>query len=333
MTIVLHHEAAEITIESRSSGKSLITVTMSDSSRYLPHKSCLTAYPPGLIEKILKIQGPAWLCDDIMRDEAPEYVQNKLQQAIEAYVPVEDISGKAILDFGCGTGASSMILARLFPEATLTGIELDEKNLSVARARQDYYGYKNINFIVSPSPASLPAELGLFDYIIFSAVFEHMLPAERVTLLPLLWKLLKPGGVFFLNETPYRYFPIETHTTDGLLFINYLPDRLALSFARKFSKNNFKNENWETLLRRGIRGGSVREIRRILNSGSGDPQFLRPRLPKVKDRIDLWFRQIDRTRHYFVKVIFYGLIKAIKCCTGLIMLPYLTLAIQKKDQN
>ena len=84
-------------------------------------------------------------------------------------------------------------------------------------------------------PKGLPADIGQFDYIILSAVYEHLLPSERPALLTLLWSHLRPGGVIFLAQTPYRWFPVELHTT-GLPLINYLPDRLALACARRFSK-------------------------------------------------------------------------------------------------
>ena len=31
--------------------------------------------------------------------------------------------------------------------------------------------------------------------------------------MPLIWSKLKPGRTLFINQTPYRYFPYEHHTT------------------------------------------------------------------------------------------------------------------------
>jgi hypothetical protein len=64
-----------------------------------------------------------------------------------------------------------------------------------------------------------------FDYIMFNAVFEHLLPHERPRLLPAVFvRHLRPVGVMFLNQTPYRYSLVEVHTTGGLPLINYLPE-------------------------------------------------------------------------------------------------------------
>jgi hypothetical protein len=40
----------------------------------------------------------------------------------------------------------------------------------------------------------LPADLGEFDFIMFNAVFEHLLPHERPKLLPLVWSACGPAA-------------------------------------------------------------------------------------------------------------------------------------------
>ena len=87
---------------------------------------------------------------------------------------------KKILDFGCGAGASTMILNRFFPEADeIIGVEIEERLVSVCKARNNFYNTKNVKFIISPSPTELPNNIEKFDLIVLSAVFEHMLPNER----------------------------------------------------------------------------------------------------------------------------------------------------------
>src|SRR5450631_3033526 len=62
----------------------------------------------------------------------------------------------------------------------------------------------------------LPAALGRFDVIVFSAVFEHLLARERAVVIPQVWSVLAPGGVLLVGETPHRWTPVELHTTGGL---------------------------------------------------------------------------------------------------------------------
>ena len=71
-----------------------------------------------------------------------------------------------------------------------------------------------------------------------------------------------------------NYRRVEGHTT-GLPFINYLPDNLAYFIARRFSKRVENNESWVMLLRKGIRGGTEREIMKILRIRSAmETRFL-----------------------------------------------------------
>ena len=127
----------------------------------------------------------------------------------------------------------------------------------------------------SPDGSSLPPGIGKFDFVMLSAVFEHLLPGERPVIMPLLYDVLKPGGVLFLNQTPYRYYPREHHTT-GLWGLNYLPDRLTLALARRYSRETpaeIAACDWPQLLRRGIRGGTEAEVLHNFTAAPGRRNF------------------------------------------------------------
>ena len=224
-------------------------------------------------------------------------------------------AGQRVLDFGSGSGASSMVLARMLPStAEIVGLELMPEYIELARHRARFN--------------SLPIGIGQFDYIIFSAVYEHLLPDERQTLLPLLWLHLRMGGVIFLDQTPYRWFPIEMHTT-GLALINYLPDRLTLACARRFSKRVTPDASWPELLRKGIRGGTPREIMGILNPDGRKAELLKPSRFGVKDHIDLWYRLSSTTRWSITKKLMMWGFRVVKATTGITMIPSLSLAMPK----
>ncbi len=295
-----------------------------------------TAYPEDLIRLILEVRGPASVIDEIRRDEDPRYVRACLEVDITGYVDPQSLKGKRWLDFGCGGGASTAILAGMFPDSPIVGIDLSDRSLAIARARGRHFGYRNIEFLLSPSPDRLPPDLGSFDAILLSAVLEHLLPDERRTLLPRLWGLLNPGGVLFIDQTPWRYFPFEGHTT-RLPLINYLPDRPAYSYARALSRRVGADESWESLLRRGIRGGSLGEIGRILRSCCGmDFEFLTPNRLGFRDRVDLWYAgyAVSIANKYPwarpVQAFLRGLFKAVYWTTGAAVVPSLSLAIHKR---
>lgn len=307
-------------------GKKLIEVEPGEGV-FIPVKSCQTDYPLSLIESILAVKNADYLCDEICRDIDPTYVQSDLEQDLSAYFSFEELNHKRILDFGCGSGASTMILSRLFPDATVVGVELEEKHLQIARKRLEHYGSRNVSFFLSPSGSELPEDIGTFDLIVLSAVYEHLLPNERKNVIPLVWSKLDDGGCIFLNMTPHRWFPIEHHTT-GLPLINYLPPRPALVCARTFSKRIDKGSSWETLLRQGIRGATKHEIVKLLSRES-DVVLLEPLRHGLNDRIDLWFSQLGKDRYLALKRSIWLGLKAFRAATGITLVPNLSLAIKK----
>ena len=260
MKIILKHSYANVIVEN-ALGKNTIDVESKNKDLFLPIKTCETSYPIDLIDKILDVIGPGYLCDEILRDESPDYVQRSLKYDILSYIKEDEFKNKRLLDFGCGSGASTMILSRMFPHTEIVGIELEDRLLSIAKLRAKYYGYKNIILKNSPNSNNLPSNIGNFDYVVLSAVYEHLLQSERALLLSQIWNILKPGGILFINQTPNKYFLFETHTTSGLPFINYLPDRLALFYAQHFSKRKLKNFSWGELLTRYKRWECSRNIK------------------------------------------------------------------------
>ena len=297
---------------------------------FIARREWETAYPIELIEHVLRVKGPVWLNDEIMRDENPSATQSFIRWNILSYADSRDFAGRRLLDFGSGCGASSMVLSRMLPETEIIGVELLSNYVTLARNRAEYHGVSDrVRFVLSPDANKLPAEIGDFHYVVLSGVYEHLLPVERRRLLPLIWSKLSRGGILFVFETPHRWFPIETHTTI-LPFINYLPDRVAHYCCRHFSRRVEHDVSWTELLRRGIRGGTVREIVSIL--GEGD--LLRPSWDgTTRDHIDLWYQHIrDRGRASAKHAAVMRCLKVLKAVTGITLSPYLGLALKKPLQ-
>jgi SAM-dependent methyltransferase len=299
-----------------------VTLTTDEAS---PSLALETAYSPALIASVLDVKGPAWLCEEIRRDEDPTYVRHFLAESILSYVAPESVSGR-VLELGSGAGASAVNLRRLLPDLEIVGVELLADHVLLARERVAFYGMDGLEFVHNPDGSRLPEGLGEFDYVILSAVFEHLLPAERDSLMPQVWSRLKPGGILFINQLPHRFSPLETHTT-GLPLINYLPDRLAHWAARRFSSWVDPDQSWESLLRAGIRGGTVREILRDL--GQDGAEILEPALRGKSDRIDLWFALSGQARWPVAKRLARGVMKGLKRTTRITFVPEISLAIRK----
>jgi len=329
MSVEWVHEEGTVRITQVAGDKRRIEVAPTDPNAFIGQRCWETRYPMDLVRAVFDVKGPIWLCDEIMRDEDPLYLQ--FDKTILGYVEEGAFAGRTILDFGCGSGSSTVNLARMFPRSRIIGVELVPSFVGLARSRAAFYGHEHVTFMLSPSGDELPQDIGEVDHIVMSDVYEHLLPSERSSVMGTLWSVLKPGGVLFMT-TPNRNFPHESHTT-GLPLLNYMPDRLALFWARTFSKRVSANESWEVLLRRGIRGGSIREIKRLLRrSGEHLPIFLEPCRGGVRDWIDLWYEISNLCRPSKLKLPMKWVLKALRRCCRVNLTPSLMLAIRKAER-
>lgn len=104
----------------------------------------------------------------------------------------KELWGKSVLDIGCWTGS----FESLFPEESGTrfvSTDIEAEPLAVARAEMPQNAYART------SALDLPFASGTFDAVTLWAVFEHVPKGTEPRLLQEINRVLKPGGVFFLN--------------------------------------------------------------------------------------------------------------------------------------
>lgn len=326
---ILSHPAGTVRIEELPGDRRRLHVEMADPGAFVAGRTWDTAYPVDLVRHVLDVKGPAWVCDELRRDEDPSYVEAALRVALHGVMAPADLDGARILDFGCGSGASTSVLGRLHPGAAVIGVDLDPALLGLARRRAAHHGLGHVELHASPDGSSLPDGLGDFDVVLCSAVFEHLLPDERRRVLPLLWRHLRPSGLLFLNQTPHRWSPVEAHTT-GLPLLNYLPRPLALRAARRWSPRVAADESWASLLRRGIRGGTEREVLRVLRAaGDGTPVVVRPRREGHRREADLWLAASGGANPPRAKRLARHAFAAISVIARQQFSPMLTLAVRR----
>ncbi|MFA6121171.1 MAG: bifunctional 2-polyprenyl-6-hydroxyphenol methylase/3-demethylubiquinol 3-O-methyltransferase UbiG [Sideroxydans sp.] len=116
---------------------------------------------------------------------------------------IAPLSGKTVLDVGCGGGILSEALAGA--GATVTGIDLADKSLSVAKlhllesGKQVEYRKVAVEVLAEERPAS-------FDVVTCMEMLEHV--PDPAAVVAACAKLVKPNGhVFFstLNRNPKSY--------------------------------------------------------------------------------------------------------------------------------
>ena len=97
-----------------------------------------------------------------------------------------------ILDYGCGIGKLTGLLAKEFRKSVVYGWDISRKSLRLAK--EEYAETKNINFIDELFPDRK------YDFIIVSMVFHHIKPDDRINTLINIKRLLKPDGKIIIFE-------------------------------------------------------------------------------------------------------------------------------------
>jgi hypothetical protein len=122
LATLLDHSDGTVQIEELPGGRRLVKIETLREGLFAPVRTCETAYPERLVKQILAVKGPSSVCEEILREESPlsEWcVGTHLRNDILAYLPAEEFSGRRLLDFGCGCGASTVTLGRLFPNTEI----------------------------------------------------------------------------------------------------------------------------------------------------------------------------------------------------------------------
>jgi len=324
-------EEGVVEIRARQDGPGFeIVLLPHDPELYVPKASCRSTFPLELIQYWADRTPFATFCEVIGRHEIE--IPKVLQQQLFAYFAPEEFSGKRMLDFGCGTGASTFALAKMLPQTEVVGVELAADRIEIANRVKSYRGLRNVVFECSPAGNQLPTGIGDFDFVMLSAVYEHLLPDERRTIMPLLWSAIRRGGAIFINQTPYRYSPYEAHST-GLWFINFMPDSIAHWSARHFAKRNLginRSADWNVHLRGGLRGGTEKEI--IMNLTGANPDLarvLQPNQKGLRDRADCWLVGTNPKRYRMLKKSIAGFFRITDRLWGTVPGINLEVVIQK----
>ena len=100
-----------------------------------------------------------------------------------------------ILDLACGTGISTLTIARRFPNCQVVGVELREEYLDIARKKVHALGIRNIEFVLSRAEDYRSGEL--FDCVSSSYLAKY---ADLKCLIPSLKDILKQDGLLIMHD-------------------------------------------------------------------------------------------------------------------------------------
>ncbi|MGC8659163.1 MAG: methyltransferase domain-containing protein [Desulfomonilaceae bacterium] len=327
--VTLETPDATINIEPLRDSRFRYLLTVKGHSEQNKEISFESYYGAKVAQALLDMGGHERLRSELIREEGPSGLELGLRYYTLSFLPDEEFAGKRLLDFGCGCGASTFALSRIFPQTHILGLDRLADCIEVCNLKKEQLGLDRVSFVTSSSDDQLPSELGRIDFCILCGVYEHLLPLERHSLLHAIWDRLPAEGVLFVSQTPNRYSPIGTHVT-RIPMVNFLPDGLAFHVGRWAMKKNYGiDADWERLLRGGFRGGTAHEIKLILEETGSKPEFLPANRLGVRDSIDIWNLTKDSSSLGPIKTIAVEFCKVFKTLTGKTIDPYINLAVRK----
>jgi 2-polyprenyl-6-hydroxyphenyl methylase/3-demethylubiquinone-9 3-methyltransferase len=174
-----------------------------------------------------------------------------IRDAIDAHwscpsTALQPLTGKAVLDVGCGAGLICEPLSRL--GADITGVDASEENIGVARAHSEGAGL-DIRYLAGELGS---LDLGDFDLVISLEVIEHV--ADKSAFLASLAARLKPDGLLIMS-TPNR-------TAASKLLLVEAAERVGFVPRGTHDWNDFvtPDELSELLAESGLKMGEPRGI-------------------------------------------------------------------------
>jgi 2-polyprenyl-3-methyl-5-hydroxy-6-metoxy-1,4-benzoquinol methylase len=246
-----------------------------------------------------------------------------------------DLKAKRILDFGCGTGSSTVALAG--QGGKVAAYDIDLKSLAICQERIKEHGFTDRVIFYEGDFEKIKDKMGSFNLILMNGVIEHIplsLHGARKRVILDLFSLLNPGGYLYINETPNRLFPFDFHTTK-LWWLPWFPPGSKWVYKRVIKKNQHieiaKSHSAGPLglEERGVWGATYFEIRKYL---SGLPCRIMNSEKEYDRHVDYKLGKAPSIkRKAFETIIYYSATKWSRMpITAFI--PYLTnLVIQKLD--
>jgi|LGVE01.1.fsa_nt_gb 2-polyprenyl-3-methyl-5-hydroxy-6-metoxy-1,4-benzoquinol methylase len=148
--------------------------------------------------------------DHNMRVLVRDYVfgNRRFDKAVQCVIESVPRTVKSILDVGCGIGHSSWLFKEAFPEARITGVDISDRSIKLARKL-----FQDPNLSFETCDLSETTGIGLFDFVVMIDVYEHFYREQRPSLHLILKDAIKDDG-WLVITTPtieHQAFLRETH--------------------------------------------------------------------------------------------------------------------------
>jgi ubiquinone/menaquinone biosynthesis C-methylase UbiE len=167
--------------------------------------------------------------------EGPEYfAEYKIRDLKRIVEVVSSVPTNGFfLDFGAGVGASVPFFRKHFPSAHLTCVDVSKNSLEIASSN-----FGGAAAYVTFDGTYLPFADNSFDAVYACCVFHHISPAEHISHLRELRRVLKTNGIIVIYEhNPFN--PLTVRAVNSCLF-----DENAILIKANLMEATLKSANF-----------------------------------------------------------------------------------------
>jgi SAM-dependent methyltransferase len=184
--------------------------------------------------------------------EATAYAGKSKLEILMGPTVWDEVRGRTVLDFGCGTGAEAVEIAER-GAVKVIGLELREKWLEMAKAHAQDRGMSDKCLFATEYH-------GEVDTIISLDSFEHF--DDPADILRRMAALLRPDGKVLVSFGPTWYHPLGGH------FFSVFPWSHLLFSERAQLKwrSLYKGGDYKTFMEVGLNKMTIRRFRRLVEA-------------------------------------------------------------------
>jgi ubiquinone/menaquinone biosynthesis C-methylase UbiE len=157
-------------------------------------------------------------------------IRNMFMPPNKMLAEVEIKPGYHVLDFGCGPGAFTTLIAeKIGPSGMVHALDINPLAVGMVERKARKKNLENVRTIRSNCFTSLPDNC--LDYIIFFDVF-HTLDNNHQEVLTELHRVLKPKGIMYFSDHHLKEIEILQRLTAKGLFKLKVQGRWTFSFSK-----------------------------------------------------------------------------------------------------